>query len=211
MKLCDECKRTDRYATICKSEAKKKYHLTDRDLEDLETWVVRNPHYRRASGMILFKEIDLVNLFCARYSVSKFKDAIEQKQQKLDAVRKNKSQKLKATKTNKKLARRVNLLEALREYGLELRDDSKLCTGFIDGTLEKGWTVASIVERMCQMKYLFDYCNMDHYIEKAYEDQCGERKAGYFPDTSVFDQAEHMALRKHGGYPAEWPWINAGQ
>ena len=81
---------------------------------------------------------------------------------------------------------------------MELCSDSKLCEGYIDGTI-KDWTVEKIAERMCQMKYLFDYAGMEYQKE--------EFENGYFPDMTVFEQAEDSALRKIGGYPKKWPWL----
>lgn len=90
--------------------------------------------------------------------------------------------------------------------GLELRSDSNLCKKYIDGDVKD---LQGVVKRMCQMKYLYDYCHMDECHEIAYEQQCDELNAGYFPDCSVSDQAELIALRKYsnGKYPDNWPWM----
>ena len=46
-------------------------------------------------------------------------------------------------------------------------------------------------------------CKHDAYIS-----QQKEIKAGYFPDCSVFDEAEYIALNKYsnGKYPDIYPW-----
>ena len=58
------------------------------------------------------------------------------------------------------------------------------------------------------MKYLFEYCHMDECKQIAYENQRDELRAGYFPDCSVFDDAEYIALNKYsnGKYPSVFPW-----
>ncbi len=62
---------------------------------------------------------------------------------------------------------------------------------------QKKMKIQDIVERMCQMKYLFEYCHMDECKEKALEEQRETLEAGYIPDCSVFDEAEIMALDKY--------------
>ena len=61
---------------------------------------------------------------------------------------------------------------------------------------------------MCQMKFLYDHANMNYYLKKAENNQAEEIEAGYFPDMSIFEQAEMYALKKIGGYPKKWPWMN---
>ena len=61
---------------------------------------------------------------------------------------------------------------------------------------------------MCEVKYLFDYCDMTSEIESARESQQEEWKAGYKPCESPFEAAEYTALKKKGGkYPKVWPWM----
>lgn len=61
------------------------------------------------------------------------------------------------------------------------------------------------------MKYLYDYCNIHECYQIAYDNQQDELKAGYFPDCSVFEQAEDIALKKYGlkngEYSDEWPLL----
>lgn len=94
----------------------------------------------------------------------------------------------------------------MNKYKLTLRNDSKLCTGYINGTI-KDLTCKQIAVRMCQMKYLYDYCHMNDCCEEAYESQQEEYRAGYLPDCTVFEQAELIALHKYGNYPNVWPWL----
>jgi hypothetical protein len=101
--------------------------------------------------------------------------------------------------------RRKELIEKLAEYKLKLRTDSKLCDKYIkEGDID----IDDVVERMCQMKYLYDYCDMASACIEAEEAQAEELNAGYFPDCTVFEQAEMIALEKKGGdYPSIYPWM----
>ena len=58
------------------------------------------------------------------------------------------------------------------------------------------------------MKYLFDYCHMNECQNLAYDEFNEELRAGYYPDRSVFEIAEDMALSKYsnGHYPCVFPW-----
>jgi len=102
--------------------------------------------------------------------------------------------------------RKHNLIITLRKHGLALRSDSKLCEGYIDGSI-KDYTLDEIADRMCEMKYLYEYCDFDSAYQKAYEDQQEEYNAGYYPDCTVFEQAEMSVLSDVGGYPTVFPWL----
>ena len=93
---------------------------------------------------------------------------------------------------------------ALEKVGLELRSDSNFCKNYIendDGNIDE------IVLRMCQMKYLFEYKDMRKMLVKVNNDQEEELDAGYFPDITVFQQAEWNIMKKKS-YPRLWhfPW-----
>lgn len=69
MKLCVDCQETD-YKLICKSDAMKKYNLTQKDIEnyDYEEFNCRNPHYKSAPMMILYYEKDVKNYIIEKYN-----------------------------------------------------------------------------------------------------------------------------------------------
>ena len=71
----------------------------------------------------------------------------------------------------------------------------------------KGGEKIKIADRMCEMKYLYEYCDFDSAYQKAYEDQQEEYNAGYYPDCTVFEQAEMSVLSDVGGYPTVFPWL----
>jgi hypothetical protein len=101
--------------------------------------------------------------------------------------------------------RRTLLQNKLSEFKLTLRKDSKLCKKYI----EKGdEDIDDVAERMCQMHYLYNYCDMKLAIEQAEKEQEEELNAGYIPDCTVFQQAELIALSKNNNsYPKNWPWL----
>lgn len=95
--------------------------------------------------------------------------------------------------------RRKKLSAALKKSGLKLRNDSRLCENYIhDGEHD----INDVVERMCQMKYLFEYCNIRRKIKEI-------KKNAYIAKNELFDIAEENILREQGGkYPEQWPWLS---
>jgi hypothetical protein len=78
-----------------------------------------------------------------------------------------------------------------------------LCAAYVAGDNTR--SIDAVVKRMCQMKYLYDYCDMVRYLDRArarYEHDWDEQ------DWSVHDRAENMALGATGSrYPQVWPWM----
>ena len=99
--------------------------------------------------------------------------------------------------------RTTELSNKLSEYGLVIRDDSKLCKGYIDGSLD--CDLNDVANRMCQMKYLYEYCNMGSAFQKA-KIEIKKYGNGYNCHQELFDSAEDIALG-HKAYPTEWPWL----
>jgi hypothetical protein len=204
-KLCFECSSQGKYELICKSIAKKEYHLNDTNLQDLKHITVKNPHCKKANGMRLYSKDDVRKAFREKNQIDE--DDEDDCLVELNKKRSAKGAKIKNTVIKNKNERKQGLLVALQANGLKLRKDSKLCNGYIDGTLREKWSIDSIVERMCQMKYLYDYCDMNHAYELAKARNAEEFNAGYFPDVPIIDLAEDIALEKNGGrYPDVWPW-----
>jgi hypothetical protein len=104
--------------------------------------------------------------------------------------------------TNPRETRRLKLTKALGEAGLVLRSDSKYCWKYINSGSGK---IDEIVHRMCEMKFLFEYTDMREELKRVSKGQEEELEAGYFPDCSVFDEAEDNIIRKTP-YPEIFPW-----
>lgn len=204
-RLCKECRENPEYKLIYKTTAKNKYFLNEKDIEQLECFeTVAYTGYGNRSAVTLIRDYDAMMYFCHKQGIDV--SQVEERRELLQERKERKSEKIKATKKEKKNNREKELKKALKKKGVEMRNDSKLCRGYIDGTI-KDWSVKEIVKRMCQMKYLYEYANMDRYIAKVERNQMKELKAGYFPDTSVVEEAEMMALKKAGGFPKKWPWL----
>lgn len=93
-----------------------------------------------------------------------------------------------------KQIRLTDLSTALTEQGLEYRQDSHLCQKFVDGTLEECWDLDKVVERMAQMKFLFEYTNFPTFYPAV-------------KNRMTFDQAEQAVMRMHGGVYRK-PWLH---
>lgn len=131
---------------------------------------------------------------------------------------------------NERNERKQQVNNALREAGLELRSDSKLCQKYIDG---EPVNLADVVNRMCQMRYLYEYCNMNECRNIAYNKYKQQRQYDRYdkydsydrydrygdesdndndynerPQYNVSDMAEKIALQKYsnGKYPDIFPW-----
>ena len=72
--LCEQCSHSPDYEMICKSIAKNKYKLNDKDLINIEYIEVDNPHFKCAAKMKLFLEKDI-----KKYADEKHKNDHEQK------------------------------------------------------------------------------------------------------------------------------------
>lgn len=201
--LCKDCNQLPEYKIICKTTAKNKYFLTDKDIKNIETFEKRG-YTGYKNIFILMKEIDVIDYFCAKHEISD--NQIEHVISMLADKKEEKSQKRKEKKNLEMEKRKKNLVKALKNKKLKLRSDSKLCAGYINGTI-KNYTIEEVVERMCQMKFLYEYANMDECLMEAREYQKEELEAGYFPDCTIFEQAEMNALKKVKGYPDKWPWL----
>lgn len=201
-RICGTCLDLDKYTLICKSTAKKDYFLNDKDLKDVKCYEVKNPHYSCASAMQLFSKTNIIKTFEEKYDIDdddEFDEKMEELEQKKLIRSKNKQ--------HVKDERKTKLIKELKKVKVELREDSELCKRYISGTLDKKvWTLESIVNRMCEMKYLFDYANIKSYMKKAKNIKYGEYDE--YDERSLVDIAEELVLEKIGKYPTKWPWLH---
>jgi hypothetical protein len=209
--LCGSCKLLDKYKLIYLTTAKTEYFLKEEELDGLSTW-----HTKNSYGVIctLYCLVDIIHVFCLKYKINNDLEAVQEKRNELLLIKENrKREKIKRAEEKQEQferKRKIVLMEELNKFGLELRSDSSLCAGYIYGTIDDKYNLEQIVKRMCQMKYLFEYCNMDKYLEEVREEHNRIYEAGYYPDGTMFEVAENMALEKHGEnkkYPETWPWL----
>jgi hypothetical protein len=105
--------------------------------------------------------------------------------------------------------RKKELKDLLNKNGLQLRDDSKLCSKYIytgNGDLEY------IIERMSEMKYLFEYCHMRKVIEivkEEMEEEYDEDDFDFNMYDGLFESSEERALEMYSNdkYPDIFPWM----
>lgn len=215
--LCKICRETEKYKLMYKTHIKDQYNINMDDYEDYEPII-----YDRGSWGLryLYKLSDVLHIFCGLHNLDRNDPiAIENKKQEIIRDKaQNKAARAHQRAQNKIINRQKRhdkLVEALRASGLELRADSKLCHGYIDGTI-KDWTIKRIVERMCQMKFLYQYANMDQCYQEVCEAEEEDfefvrdkfpRGTEYYPGPRVAVYAEELALKRAGGYPAVWPWL----
>lgn len=102
--------------------------------------------------------------------------------------------------------RKLELIKALDNNGLKLRSDSELCNNYIYSD-DESEDLDYIVERMSQMKFLFEYCKMRKCINKVKNNY--EKTGDYYYYEEMFDESERLALNTYsnGDYPDKWPWI----
>jgi hypothetical protein len=233
--ICIECNKLDTYTLITKTKAKLNYFLTDDDLDDEHLVSYEG---KSGYGIGTFYTIyDIKKKVCQKYNASRgivntdtnldisqcdtiIKQIINSKKETKEERRLKRNEK-KQIQCNK---RKAELETALHKAGLQLRSDSTLCSNYIDGKIDGKidgntshgrshdsnmyTTIDQIVKRMCNMKYLYDYCHMEECRDIAYEEYRETLKAGYYPDCSVSDSAEYLALKKYSNstYPLIYPW-----
>ena len=192
---------TDDYIT--KTTAKELYFFTEIELTQIDYTSLDRGTY----VMKLYHKDDIYDYLKIKYKTESL-HIIEQRIHEIKQLKDEQKQKRLYQKEIKKEKRKIQLIEILKKHGLTLRSDSKLCKGYLDGSIKETKSNLNwIVERMCQMKFLFEYCNMKHEIEKAKEEQSEEWDRGYIPDNSVFEEAEMNILKKINGYPKVFPWL----
>ena len=198
--LCNNCKNLNKYTLITKTNSKKFYYLKDSDISNLKSFT-KNTSY--GLGTFYIKS-DIINSFCNKYNtdINNYQKVIDNIINEKDIKREKQLE----NRINKKNKRKQMLINKLNSRGVSFRNDSVLCENFING--DKSLNINDVVNRMCQMKYLFKYCHMNKCKDEAYEKQQEVLEAGYFPDCSVFDDAEYLALKKYSNnkYPDIFPW-----
>lgn len=204
--ICSPCSELPQYNFITKTDAKNEYLVKDEDLNGLIFHQVKSS-YGRNTYASLFNKLDVMRKACERYSTT-----LEELSYVLEIKKKEKHNKTIARKMKmqenrnaKETPRRNQLDEALRVAGVDLRADSKLCQMYIEGKIDN---LEYVVRRMCEMRYLYEYCHMDECRNAAYHKMREERALFGHCDFSVQDMAEEIALRKYasGRYPVVFPW-----
>jgi len=203
--LCSTCKLYDKYTLVTKTNAKKNYFLKDEDLDKIDKILGKTAY----GPTTYFTVFNLTKYLCEKHKISP--DHLDEFIIKLINLRNsnlnNRRKKIDENKKIKMEKRRNKLIEEFKKYKLELREDSYLCQNYIEG---KNYILENVVRRMCEMKYLFEYCHMDECKQIIYDKYDSDSSDS--SDTiymSIFDQAEELALEKYsnGKYPVIFPWL----
>lgn len=202
--FCHNCR--EKPAHITKTRAKSAYCLNDTDLDKLKCELKRNPHYRSAAPMTLYLFSDVEKLANCKHP--NLRMTLDQKIEK---------SRRRADKKNKpRIKRRQLLSDALKEKGLQIRSDSKLCDGFIDGTLGSKWTLKNVVEMCCEMKWLFEHTSYKEELDQEVQELGREYKRDGWVSwgqafREAFDDAEPGIRRSILKRSEVFPWVNGNR
>jgi hypothetical protein len=129
-------------------------------------------------------------------------------------------------------ARRSDLKRELSELGCApIRSDSKLCAGFVEGSLstradKRRWTAKRVARRMAEMKYVYEYCaafqdEVDETRQKVDELAADEYDGSdddeeYYAETDAcesitgycsFGSFVRGLAEDWTDFPDRWPWL----
>jgi hypothetical protein len=192
--LCQKCRQNN---YISKTETFKIYPDANQDIHKTLNRITIKTGY--GNGMYFFRDDVWILLSTYQgfdmeaYQANENRKIQDKKRKKIELIEHIQQQ------DSLRQTRRKELKTALQNYGLKLRSDSRLCENYI---YEGDHDIDDVVERMCQMKYLFEYCNIRAKIKEL------KKKSYYIPNNELFERAEEDILISQGGeYPEQWPWL----
>ena len=107
--------------------------------------------------------------------------------------------------------RRQILINSLSKRGLSLRPDSRLCSSYIDGTLDEHWNVDRVVEECALMHWLYTYTDYPIKLAEAYNFFSSFFPSGKSVKDYVKDNVQPViklgTIKTYGGLPKTWPWL----
>lgn len=190
----DDVKKPDDNDTlITKTDAKQKYLLKDDDFIGLHYEAKQSKKYKHVT-MQLFV---LSEVKARAYEIWKDQASLDKE---LDKRRKRKIE-LASKRLSKSSVRRNELEAALNKHGLHIRPDSKLCHGYINGTL-KDWSLDEVVDMCRQMNWLYTHTN---YAQRLHYDIQGEYEyKGRCDVEEISNDLRCEIIKEHGGGK---PWL----
>lgn len=178
----------------------KEFCLARKDLADLESQAVPNPHFRSGAPMILYRFADLQELAHKKHGGAAGLARATEKRE-LRAAR------AAATRGVKKTSRKAALSTALHAWGLSMRSDSWLCENWIKHGDTPEWPLAAVVRRMCQMRFLHEHTN---YARELRDIRSMYRESGHRWEAGETEQDAEERVLGSRGWPARWPWLSGG-
>lgn len=94
------------------------------------------------------------------------------------------------------MSRENELILALKNFGVFTVYDEGLYEKY---TKDYNLDIKFVVKRLCEMKYLVEYCGVDKNLI-VYHDN--------YTDYREFEKEASKALQLTGGYPDYWPWLS---
>jgi hypothetical protein len=162
-RICNDCSSLDKYTSICKSTAIKDYKLTETDLETVEYREVKNPHYRSASNMKLYKLSDIKTAFCNKHNITEDKINITLK--KLKEPKPKNMEKRSEANVEK---RKKGFLRKLQKNNLEIDEDDY--TSDVENYINNGkGTINNIIQPYIRKQQLIDLIGLEKYEESQNE------------------------------------------
>jgi len=120
---------------ITKTDAKNNYFLKDDELINLEVKTAGCSWNKRKTST-LYKQNDIESYFMIKHNIER--DEIENKLEELQEKKNEKKLKTARAKKEKEQQRREKLENELLKIGVEMRDDSNLCKGYINKLYKAG-------------------------------------------------------------------------
>ncbi|ACH46779.1 unknown [Feldmannia species virus] len=103
------------------------------------------------------------------------------------------------------------LVQELSKLQLTLRPDSRLCSGFIEGTLDDRWDLERVVHECALMNWLFVYTDYPQRLEEAFRFFSDFLPTGKAVQAFVREKVQPVikfgTISKCGGIPSRWPWL----
>jgi hypothetical protein len=218
--LCSECRSLPKYILISKTDAKDDYFLTDDDISGMEKLEANGP----CGPATYYKKSDLLDKFYEKYNTNAenyFEVKMNLCQERWDKIKEKRAAK-ELNKLNKIAVRKSSLQKALEKVGLVLytgyvvgeigelvESFTNLSNDYINNKIKPKQTIKQIVVKLCEMKYLYEYCKMKDFINAAIEENIDDYNSDLLTEKYIYEYAEKLALEKHsnGIYPVKFPWI----
>lgn len=210
--ICSWCSKHD--GRITKKRAKEEFLFNENEIDRIEHNLARNPRFRCASPMKLFtisvlmKEVENKYPNLTDFAAKKHHRVL--RRLRLDDLKKKRVQK--AVELREK--RRRDLIQALREVGMVMRSDSKLCQGYIYGTLDSAWSLEDVVSMCQEMRWLYEHTPYPDELNQRVHDSAREYRSyksndwGYCWNRS-YEEEEPFVRRdilKKYPKPEKFPW-----
>jgi len=199
--LCGLCSSVEADNTLIKGDARAQYAVTDADLDGVPHVRACNPYYRRAAPTYVYvrKFVEIVS-----YRKHGGPEGLAAKKQRNMAIAAKRNMTLakkhaaleeleKERETKRAAARQEResqLVEALRERGLERRSDSRLCDEYVEGRSE--YDLDHIVDIMEEMRFYYRRTRYVHHVKRIKNEhrEWGER----WRHDEVSEDAKERAL-----------------